>query len=39
LKLIDGEGRHKSKPIMGIDFNKDVFAYCVLTKTKILEEF
>jgi transposase len=39
LKLVEGEGRRKSGPIMGIDVHKDVLAYCVLTETKILREF
>ena len=38
LKLVEGEDRRKSGPIMGVDVHKDVLAYCVLTETKILEE-
>ena len=36
--LIEGEGRRKSGPIMGIDVHKDVLAYCILTEKKILKE-
>lgn len=39
MKLVEGEGRRKSGPVMGIDVHKDVLAYCILTETKILTEF
>jgi len=38
-KLIEGEGKRKSGPIMGIDVHKDILAYCILTEQKILAEF
>ena len=38
LKLVEGEGRRKSGPIMGVDVHKDVLAYCILTETNILDE-
>jgi transposase len=36
--LVEGEGRRKSGPIMGVDVHKDLLAYCVLTEKKILTE-
>ncbi|MFX1296607.1 MAG: IS110 family transposase [Promethearchaeota archaeon] len=38
-KLVEGEGKRKNGPIMGIDVHKDVLAYCILTETKIIIEF
>ena len=36
--LVEGEGRRKSGPIMGVDVHKDVLAYCILTEKKIIKE-
>lgn len=38
MKLVEGEGRRKSGPIMGIDVHKDLLAYCILTETQIIRE-
>jgi len=36
--LVEGEGKRKNGPILGIDAHKEVLAYCILTETKILTE-
>ena len=37
-ELIEGEGKRKSGPIMGIDVHKSMLTYCILTEKKIIEE-
>ena len=37
-ELIEGEGKRKSGPIMGIDVHKNMLAYCILTEKKIITE-
>jgi transposase len=38
LTLIEGEGKRKNGPIMGIDVHRDVLAVCVATEAHILFE-
>ena len=38
VELVQGEGRRKAGPIMGIDVHKDTNYYCILTENKILDE-
>ena len=37
-ELVEGEGRRKSGPIMGVDVHKDVLTCCILTEKKVLKE-
>ncbi|MHA1381667.1 MAG: IS110 family transposase [Candidatus Helarchaeota archaeon] len=37
-ELVEGEGRRKSGPIMGIDVHKDMLSCCVLTEKQVLKE-
>jgi len=38
LPLIEGEGKRKTGPIMGVDVHKDVLALCIVSETKTMLE-
>ncbi|MHA1380676.1 MAG: IS110 family transposase [Candidatus Helarchaeota archaeon] len=38
VELVQGEGRRKAGPIMGVDVHKDINYYCILNENKILDE-
>jgi transposase len=38
LALVQGEGKRKSGPILGVDVHKTLLAFCVLSETRILQE-
>ena len=38
LELLDGEGKRKKGPIMGVDVHKDVLAACIVSESRVLLE-
>jgi len=38
LALVQGEGKRKSGPILGVDVHKTLLAFCILSETRVLQE-
>jgi len=38
LELLDGEGKRKKGPVMGVDVHKDVLAACIVSESRVLLE-